>query len=146
MTIDELDRRLLALLQADARRSTASLAAELSVPRTTLHERIERLRRRGIIRGFTALLARNPSWASSQAIMLVATDPRRHAEVVAEVEKLPEVKQCLAITGEFSLFLRIEAPLNEDIEAVADEILAVAGVVSCRSHLVLSAKFDRMAG
>lgn len=145
MTVDDLDQRLLALLQADARRSTASLADELGVPRTTLHERIERLRRRGIIRGFTTLVSRSPSWATSHAIMLVSVVPNRAGQIATALEALPEVKQCFAVAGEYAFALRVEAPLNEDIEAVQDEIMGIEGVDGCRSHVVLSTKFDRSA-
>ncbi len=145
MTVDDLDRRLVGLLKSDARRSTASLATELGVPRTTLHERIERLRRRGVILGFTALLATEPAHSGSRAVMLVAVDDRRSAEALGRIADLPEVRQCLAVDGEYTHFLRVEAPLDEDVEAVQDEILAIPGVAACRTFLVLSSKFEREA-
>ena len=53
MNLDPLDRRLLALLQANARASTAELARQLGVARTTVLARLARLERSGVVVGYT---------------------------------------------------------------------------------------------
>ncbi len=140
---DDGDRRLIALLTANARQSTASLSKKLGIPRTTVHERIERLERTGVIRGYTAVLhAFEPNGHARSAILL-SIKQRRQPDVVRKLEEFPEVLACHAINGEFDLMLMVEAPLNEDIDAVIDEITAIDGVERCKSFVVLSRKFDR---
>lgn len=56
--LDELDRNLVALLQANARESVANLARQLGVARTTVVARIERLERTGVIAGYSVRLDR----------------------------------------------------------------------------------------
>lgn len=74
---DDLDRRLLALLQANARLPTAGLAKKLNVARTTVHERIARLERDGVIRGYTVVLDRDPGEEHTQALVLLEVEQRR---------------------------------------------------------------------
>ena len=50
--LDDIDRKLLALLQADARESTAKLARKLNLARTTVVARIARLEKEGVIAGY----------------------------------------------------------------------------------------------
>ncbi|MDP3611968.1 MAG: Lrp/AsnC family transcriptional regulator, partial [Rubrivivax sp.] len=59
MLLDELDRRLLALLQADARTSAADLARQLGVARTTVLARIARLEKQSVIVGYTVRLGQD---------------------------------------------------------------------------------------
>ena len=59
-SLDDLDRKLIRLLQADARLSTSEIGRKLDVARSTVHERIERLKREGVIDGFTVLLNSDP--------------------------------------------------------------------------------------
>lgn len=140
---DELDRRLLDMLAADARQSTVQLSRKLGVPRTTVHERIGRLERLGVIRGYTVVLETPAENCLAQSTILMSIEQRRQQDVVRRLKRFPEVKVCDAINGEFDLMLQIEAPLNEDIDAVIDDIVNIEGVVRCRSFTVLSRKFHR---
>ena len=54
--MDDLDRKLLALLRTDARASTSALARKLSITRSTLQSRLQRLEKNGIITGYTVRL------------------------------------------------------------------------------------------
>lgn len=140
---DDRDRRLVALLVANARQSTMALAKKLGLARTTVHERIERLERTGVIRGYTAVLGAAAESPTARAVVLLSIDQKRQRAVVERLKSLPEVAACLAVNGEFDLLLSVEAPLNEDLDAVIDEIVVVEGVERSKSLVVLSTKFDR---
>ena len=68
---DDTDRHLLAILVNDARRSTASIAKDLGLARTTVHERIDRLEKSGLIAGYTVLVTPDPTAKISRAIALI---------------------------------------------------------------------------
>ncbi|MCB2099498.1 MAG: Lrp/AsnC family transcriptional regulator [Rhodobacterales bacterium] len=140
---DDLDRRLVALLQTDARAATSTLAKRLGVARSTVHERIRRLERTGLITGYSVVLSRNPAVERVQALVLLAVQQQRSRAVVARLEGYPEITVCLAINGEFDLFLSVETPRLEDLDAVLDEIAALPGVERSKSSIVLARKFDR---
>jgi Transcriptional regulators len=140
---DDIDRQLLALLISDARRSTASLAKDLGLARTTVHERIKRLERSGMIAGYTALSVAGFESTQARAIVLVSIDLKEQRRIIEQIERLPEVVLCATVNGEFDLLLELRAPLNEDIDAVIDEIIAKPGVKRIQTLLFLSTRFDR---
>ena len=140
---DDLDRRLLALLQMNARESTTNLAKKLNVARSTVHERIARLQRDGVIRGYSVVLGRDPGEEHTQALVLLHVDQRKSPSVIVRLKSFPEVKLCLAISGQYDLFLTVEAPRLEDLDVILDELVAIPGIERSRSMVVLARKFDR---
>lgn len=140
---DATDRKLVALLSEDARRSTMSLAKQLGLARTTVHERIERLERTGVIEGYTTVLGARPDGSTAACIVLLAIQQRYQKTLVSNLKRLPEVRLCQAVNGEFDLMLTVEAPQIEDVDAVIDEVSAIDGVERCRSLMILSTKFDQ---
>ena len=140
---DDADRRLLSLLLANARQSTMAMAKSLGLARTTVHERINRLERNGTILGYTAVLSSDPDEGQVQSVVLLSIVQKEQRHVIERLKTFREIKLCMTINGEFDLMLSIEAPHNEDIDAVIDEIVVIPGVERAKSMFVLSTKFDR---
>jgi DNA-binding Lrp family transcriptional regulator len=142
---DDLDRQLIAMLQSNARQSTMTLAKKLHLARSTVHERIRRLERDGIIRGYSVQLGQDPFVDHTQAAALLSLSQRQQAQVVSRLRALPEVKLCASISADADLFLLLEAPRLEDLDALIEEITGIPGVERCRSFVLLANKFDRWA-
>ncbi|MFG6667727.1 Lrp/AsnC family transcriptional regulator [Halomonas sp. HNIBRBA4712] len=140
---DDVDRKLVAMLQANARESTSSIAKRLNVARSTINERINRLEKSGVITGYSVVLSKNPSEGNVQALVMIAVDQKKGRKVVEELNKFPAVKVCLAINGDFDYFMSIELPTLEELDAMLDEIAEMDGVSRSTSSIVLSRKFDR---
>ena len=140
---DDLDRRLAACLQGDARASTTTIANRLGVARSTVHERIKRLEREGVIAGYTAVLNTVPVEDAVQALVMLSINQQQTRRLVRQLEGYPEIKLCFAINGEFDLFLSIEAHKLEDLDALIDEIATIPGVRRSQTSIVLGRKFDR---
>lgn len=140
---DELDRKLVALLQANARESTSTLAKKLDVARSTIHERIARLEKNGVITGYSAVLSHNPSEDNVQAMVMLAVEQKRGKQVVMRLNSFPSVKVCLAINGSFDYFLSVEESTLEELDGLLDDIGDIPGVERSTSWIVLSRKFDR---
>ena len=140
---NELDRKLVALLQVNARESTSSLAKKLGVARSTVHERILRLEKTGVITGYSAVLSRNPSEGNVQAMVMLEVEQKRGKQVVARLNSFPAVKVCLAINGNYDYFLSIEQSTLEELDELLDQIGDIPGVERSTSSIVLSRKFDR---
>jgi len=140
---DDLDRELIALLQTNARAKTSQIAKKLGVARTTVHERITRLERLGYITGYTVKLAQDPGQPLVEAFVLIEVNQQQNKQINEKLASFPEVKLCLAISGEFDLLLSVEAPQLEDIDEVIDEIAMIPGVQRTQSSMVLGRKFDR---
>ncbi|NRG19287.1 Lrp/AsnC family transcriptional regulator [Rhizobiales bacterium] len=140
---DNLDRRLVALLQTNARMATSEIARKLKVARSTVQERITRLENCGLISGYTVLLSSAPEVEAVHALVMIAVEQQQVRETIKRLEMLPEIRTCFTVSGEFDLFLRVEAPRLEDLDEVLDEIAAIPGVRRSRSSIVLASKFDR---
>lgn len=140
---DPIDRRLLALLQANARESTATLARKLGVARTTVQERIARLQRNGTISGYSVVLRRDPFEQYAEALLLLSVTHRRQKAVVEALRNFPEVKLCQTVSGDYEVLCRIRVVQLEDVQAVMDSIAEIPGIERVRSIIVLSTNFDR---
>ena len=140
---DDLDRRLIALLQTNARESTSNLAKRLGVARSTVHERIARMEKSGLIAGYSVVLSRKPDEDWVQALVMIAVTQRQSRKVVERLRSYPHVTVCLAVNGEFDLSLGVEAPRLEDLDVFLDEIVGIPGVERSQSFIVLAKKFDR---
>ena len=81
--LDDLDRRLIALLRADSRTPAATLAKSLKVSRGTVQNRVDRLLNRGFIQGFTVKTRPDVEAHRVSAIMSIAIEGERSAAVVA---------------------------------------------------------------
>lgn len=139
---DQTDRRLLALLQANARESVATLARKLGVARTTIQERISRLQRNGTIRGYSIILGRDPFDQYADAIALVSTSHKKQRSVVDMLRDFPEIKSCQSLAGDYDLLCRIRVIHLEDMLPVLEALAEVPGVEGVKSTIILSTYFD----
>ncbi len=140
---DDLDRKLIAILQSNAREPTSSIARKLGVARSTVHERIARLEKNGVITGYAALLANPEDGEHVQALVMLAVEQKQSRAMIQKLETFPEIRACLAVSGEFDLYLVVEAPRLDDLDEVLDDIAAIPGIQRSRSSIVLARKFDR---
>jgi DNA-binding Lrp family transcriptional regulator len=144
--LDELDRHLLALLQADARLPTAELARQLKVARTTVVSRIARLEREGIVAGYGVRLGRATEEQSSvRAFCALSVQARGAGAVIKVLERMPEVEGAWAVSGEFDymVLLRCESP--RQLDELLDRLGQLDGVRQTQTSMVLSQKIDRRA-
>ena len=143
--LDPLDRDLIALLQANARESTANLARRLGVARTTVLARLTRLERDGVIVGYTARLAQDVDAASVQAWVGITTQPKSAREVTQRLARLPELRQLCSVSGEFDYLALLRAASTARLDSLLDEIGAIDGVLKTTTSVVLALRVDRSA-
>src|SRR5438876_9563207 len=90
--MDEIDRKLVALLRTDARTPVASLAKTLKVSRGTVQNRIDRMMARGEILGFTLKMGPEAEAGRVRAIMAIAVEGERSGGVLEALRAFPEVE------------------------------------------------------
>lgn len=145
MTRDDLDRRLIARLQSNARESTAALARQLGVARTTVLARLARLEREGVVVGYTVRLAADDGEAGVQAYVGVVTDPKKGRDVTRRLTALPELRQLCSVSGEFDYIALLRAESTARLDTLLDEIGAIDGVARTTTSVVLAVRVDRRA-
>lgn len=143
--LDDTDRALIALLQADARSPTAALARQLGVARTTVVARLARLERDGVIVGYTARLGADAGDAGVQAYVGITVSPRAARTVQLRLQALPELRQLCSVSGEFDLLALLRAQSPARLDALLDEIGGIEGVARTHTSVVLAVRIDRRA-
>lgn len=120
--MDELDWKVLALLQRDGRTTYTELARQvhLSVPAVT--ERVKRLEEAGVVEGYTARV--NPAAAGYLVTALIAITVLQpgKAKFLKVLEAIPEVLECHHVTGADSYIMRLVAVSMADLERLIGKI------------------------
>lgn len=140
--MDDIDRRLLQLLREDASRPLKTLAADVSLSRSSVRDRIARMQADGTIRRYTidTALPRDGIAAVLMLRLARTPDPR----VVRAVVDTPEVQRCRSLSGEIDLLVDLLAPDVAAINRVRDRLAQLPGVVDAVTAFVLN--HDKDAG
>ncbi len=139
----DTDARLLALLKANAREPTASLARKLGLARSTVQERIARLEREGAIKGYTVRLSDEAETRRLRAIVMITADPKQADRVSGELKRISDVCALSAVSGAYDMMAIVEADTTARMDAVLDRIGKATGVARTVSSIILSEKFSR---
>jgi len=140
--LDETDRKLIAMLKANARESTAALARRLELSRSAVQDRISRLERSGVIAGYTVRLGEDLTQNRLQAIVRFTMDPKHTAHVVKELRKIPEAESCYLVSGAFDLIVMVVAETAARMHEVLQAFGNLRGVERTTSSIVLVNEFD----
>ena len=143
MPTRDTDARLMSLLKANAREPVASLARKLGLARSTVQERIARLEREGVIRGYTTLLSEESEARKLRAVVMIAADPRQADRIGAELKRMPEVRALSAVSGAYDMMAIVEADTPARMDTALDRIGKAGGVARTVSSIILSEKFSR---
>lgn len=143
MQLTDADRRLLALLQDDARIPIAELARRLGVARSTAQARLERLEHGGVIAGYGVRLAEGFARELVRAHVMVTIQPKTLDKVVAALRAIPEVQSVHSVSGDVDLIADLAAESVLRLDRALDAIGALAGVERTDSAVILSTRFQR---
>lgn len=138
--LDEIDRELISLLQADDRVPVAELGKRLNVPPSTLNDRIRRLVRTGTITGFHAHVSPERLGLELLAFVFVGwSDPRTEAEFLRRVAKAPQVLECHHVTGAWNYLMKVRLGKTKDLESFLNTVLReVPGLQRAETLIALS--------
>lgn len=143
-SLDDLDRRLLGLLDQNAREPTASLARKIGLSRSATQERLARLERDGVIEGYTVRLGRGSAETRAlQAHVFLSLDARAGNSLPQALRTRPEVKRCHTVSGEFDMMLLVLVDGPKALDQLLDDIGRSPGVRRTQSAVVLDVKFER---
>lgn len=138
--LDSKDRRILELVQRDAKTAQAEIAKQVGLSTAAVNERLRKLEHAGFIRRWTAVVDPQAVGATVGAFVEVFIEhPSHEAAFIEKVLALDEVQECHHITGEFSLLLKVRV---RDMDALRELLLhqlnGMEGVRQTRTIMVLS--------
>jgi Lrp/AsnC family leucine-responsive transcriptional regulator len=150
MEIDRYDRRILDELQRDGRISNQELAERIGLSPAPCLRRVRALERSGLITGYRALLDARQLGLSLMALIHISMDrhtPERFANFDRLVAELPEVMECLLITGQDADYqLKVVVRDMDAFQALLlERITRIAGVSGVHSSFVLRRVVDKTA-
>ncbi|MER6851582.1 Lrp/AsnC family transcriptional regulator [Streptomyces sp. NPDC046928] len=140
--MDHIDRALLAQLQQDATQSYAALGQAVGLSAGAAHERVRKLRERGVIRRTAAEV--DPAAVGGGVLAYVMVDSTAWMGDSAEdFAALPEILEAHIIAGSASVLVKVRTTTTEQLQDVLRRIYAIDGVSGTQATVVLETFFER---
>ena len=148
MEIDRYDREILRILQQDGRISNQDLADRIGLSPSPCLRRVRALEEAGFISGYRAQLDAKALGLSLMALIQISMDqhtPERFKDFDAAVRDIPDVLECLLITGQSADYLLKVAVRDMDAyqELLLNRITRIPGVTGVHSSFVLRRVVDK---
>ncbi|SEA31055.1 DNA-binding transcriptional regulator, Lrp family [Arachidicoccus rhizosphaerae] len=145
--LDETDQQILKILQKDASLTSKEVAVQVNKSTAAVHERIRKLKKEGFIKKIIAILDRkkiNKNLVAFCHVLLHNHSTNTLQEFESSVVQLPEVLECLQMTGAFDFILRVAVKDMDDYQDFyRNKLAALANVTTVQSFFILSeAKSD----
>lgn len=140
--IDETDKLILQLLQADGRKTIKDLAQELNLSTTPTFERVKKLEKAGIIDHYAAVL--NPDKIGKTLYAFAHISLKDHSKVLVkefteQIIKIAQVQECHYVTGDSDFILKILLNDMEDYrEFMMNQLFDMSNIAKIESFLSLS--------
>ncbi len=135
VTLDEKDKAILRLLQADAKITVREIAARVHLSTTPVHERIKRMEDTGVILQYATLVNHSKVKKGLMAICYVSLkehNKKSGAKFIKTIHELTEVTECFIISGEFDFLLKV---VVENMDAYYDFHVNKLGQVENIGHV-----------
>ena len=142
--MDAIDRKIVALLQDNARRSFQDIGARVALSAPAVKRRVDRLESDGVITGYAAAV--DPAafgWHTHAFVELFCQGRMSAAEVRAAVAGHPEVAGAYTVAGEPSAILHVRAEDTGHLETALERIRDTPGVMRTQTQVVLSTLLER---
>lgn len=142
--LDAVDRRLLSLLQRDATTPYAALAKEVGLSAAAVHDRVRKLRERGVILRTTVDVDPASVGLPTLAFVLLhSTAWMGDADVAAAIADLPGVQEAHVVAGRASVLVKVRAQSNLELQGLLRRLYCIDGVSETETVMVLDTMFER---
>lgn len=150
ISIDAIDRKILALMQVDARISNLELADRIGLSPTPCSRRVKRLEESGIIDGHVTLLNQSQLGLDLTVILSVSMDkhtPERFAYFEEQIARYPEVIECNIVTGQAADYMLkvVVADMKAYESFLLGRLTRIEGVTGVHSSFVLRKVINKTA-
>ena len=137
--IDDIDYRILVILQEKARIPNAEVARQVGMAPSAVLERIRKLEERGIIEGYEVRLNPGPFQQGLTAFVQLSVQHVCHADLAAALAGVTGVQDVHQVAGDDGYLLKLRVSDNAELGRIlAHEICALEGVVSTKTSIVLN--------
>jgi DNA-binding Lrp family transcriptional regulator len=142
--MDDHDRQILALLVEDGRRTYDDIARRVALSAPAVKRRVDRLKHRGALKGFTAVVDPGAFGDHTEALIELFYAPGTLLEQVTDsLRRHPEVVEAWSVTGEADAIARVRTHDNADLERLIMNLQRDGLVQRTRSQVVMSRLVSR---
>jgi DNA-binding Lrp family transcriptional regulator len=140
--LDAIDRRILFYLQSDCRLNTKEISTKINLSVTATYERIKRLEKSGIIKGYVALINKEKVGKALMAFCSV-TLQLHSKELIKKIElaigKIDEVMECFHVAGTYDYLLKIVvSDMNQYQEVITNKLAVIENIGQVQSNFVMT--------
>ena len=144
MKLDELDKKILRLIAADARIPFLEVARDCGVSGAAIHQRIQKLNALGVLKGSQFIIdPEKLGYETCAYIGLNLKDPETFDEVLEKLKDIPEVVECHYTTGNFDMFIKIYAVNNHHLLTIIHDKLQPLGLARSETLISFHTALDR---
>ncbi|WP_406303357.1 Lrp/AsnC family transcriptional regulator [Streptomyces sp. NBC_00879] len=140
--MDDIDRELVALLQEDATQAYAALGKAVGLSAGAAHERVRKLRERGVIRRTTVEVDVAALGQGVLAFVMVESSAWM-GESGAAFAAIPEIQEAHIIAGSASVLVKVRTATTEQLQDVLRRLYAIDGVSGTQATVSLETFFER---
>jgi Lrp/AsnC family leucine-responsive transcriptional regulator len=142
LSLDKKDFALIEALQQNASRRLEDLAKMVHLAPSSVHDRLQKLERVGIIRQWTIKLDAPALGLGVLAFVGIrATKPC--SELLEALRAIPAIEECHSVAGELSMMLKVRVASTPALLELSDRLRAIPGVEQTETTIVLKTQIDR---
>ncbi len=143
--IDDLDRKILKLITANARIPFLEVARECGVSGAAIHQRVQRLMAMGVITGSEFLVSPQKLGYNTTAYMGIYLEKVSYdKKVLKQLREIQEVVECHHTTGQWAIFIKIQTKTNKHLMKIIDtDLQAIDGIARTETFISLEQDFKR---
>jgi Lrp/AsnC family leucine-responsive transcriptional regulator len=137
--LDQIDLKILSILQNSGRCHLAEIAKEVDLSSPAVMERVRKLETSGIIKGYQAVLDPKKVGKDVTAFVGVSVAHQKYIDgFAAFMMRQRDVLECHHVTGEESFILKVKTTNTDSLEKILGEIRSLEGVTGTVTKVVLS--------
>lgn len=148
--LDSLDKKIINLLNTNARMPFVEVARRCKVSGAAVHQRVAKMEEAKVIAGSSLRL--NPKGMGYQTCAFIGiqvnlTSTSTHDEVFRKIQKIPEIVECHHISGKYSLLVKLFTRNNEHLKKViVEQIQSIPEISFTETFISLETGFERELG
>jgi Lrp/AsnC family transcriptional regulator, leucine-responsive regulatory protein len=137
--LDDIDRRILEVLQLDCKVALAKVGEQVGLSAPSIVERVRKLENEGFIQGYHARLnARRLGFDVTAFISVWTAHPRVIKDFERQLSEFEDVLECHHVTGEPTLLLKVKTRNTQSLERLISSLRSLSGVERTETNIVLS--------
>lgn len=141
MGLDKFDLAIIEQLRINARSSISAIAEKVALSRSSVTERIKKLEKNNVIRGYQVLLTESQKEGVS-VYFEIQHQCAKCNEIIPYFRKIPEVITCHGITGDMDLLVFVKADSMRRIHEIREQLDSMGEIIKIKTHVVMSEWID----